>query len=167
MQHITRRELLPLAFAGAALPEIERTVLNDRGMTFLQRCARTQIGGYHGWDEAFTDPAAPEVQRIKVEHARAGTLKAERAELEQIVKPIWNGLSDMDRSFLIAMIQDDRGSSIRDIARRLGRSTNYAQHYRYRLINAGVISPAGRGKIRFVHSCTRDWLSTLGYDIED
>lgn len=207
LQHITRRELLPLAFAGAALPEIESTVLNDRGMTFFQRCARAYIGplepadtelalrrpisdagrsidaealrvmveaslghpytiqllGYHGWEMAFADPARS--SRIEVEHARAGALEAEQAEIEQIVKPIWTGLSEVDRSFLVAMARDDKVSSIGDIAERLGQSTNYAQHYRGRLIRAGIIAPAGRGRIRFVYGGTRDWLSNLGFDV--
>lgn len=211
VQHVTRRELLPVAFAGAALPEIDSTVLNDREMTFFQRCARSQIGplqdadtelalhwpitnagkaihyealrvmveasrghpysiqllGYHGWETAFADPAAPGTLQIEVKHAQAGTLEAERAELEQIVKPIWSGLSEVDRSFLVAMAHDEQESSIRDIARRLGKSTNYVQHYKCRLVNAGAISPASRGKIRFVHNGTRSWLSNLGFDIRD
>ena len=210
LQHITRRELLPLAFAGAALPEIESTVLNDRGMTFFQRCARAYIGplepadtelalrspisdagrsidaealrimveasrghpytiqllGYHGWEMAFADPAGRETSWIEVEHARAGALEAEQAEIEQIVKPIWTGLSEVDRSFLVAMARDDGESSIREVAYRLGGSTNYAQHYRRRLVHAGMIEPAGRGRIRFVHRGTHDWLPTLGFDIE-
>lgn len=211
LQHITRRELLPVAFVGAALPEIESTLLNDRGMTFFQRCARANIGpleptdtelalrrpisdagreidnealrmiveasrghpytiqllGYHGWEMAFADPAAPEASRIEVEHARAATLEAERAELDQIVKPVWTGLSEMDRNFLAAMSPDNDASTISDIAQRLDRSTNYAQHYRRRLIRAGVIEPAGRGRVRFVYSGTREWLHNLGFDVGD
>ena len=203
VQHITRRELLPMAFVGAALPDIEAMVLNDRGMTFFQRCARArllplepadtelalrrpitdagraiedealeiivkasrghpftiQLLGYHSWETAVESLAAP---RIDLGHARVAILEAEWAELEQIVKPIWSGLSEMDRSFLTAMALDDERSTIVDIAHRLGRSTNYAQHYRRRLIDAGVIIAAGRGGVRFVHHATRDWLSTLG-----
>ena len=44
LQHVTRRELKPLAFVGAALPEVEDTLLADRGMTFFQRCARAPLG---------------------------------------------------------------------------------------------------------------------------
>ncbi|MCY3579443.1 MAG: hypothetical protein F4X21_10080 [Acidimicrobiia bacterium] len=43
IQHITRRELRPLAFVGAALPEVEDTLLADPGMTFFQRCARAPL----------------------------------------------------------------------------------------------------------------------------
>ena len=205
VQHITRRELLPMAFVGAALPEIEATVLSDRGMTFFQRCARIllrplepsetelalhrpisdagaaieeqalqimvrasrghpftiQLLGYHGWNAAFEEKPGT---RIGLEDAREAIHEAEWAELEQIVKPIWAGLSEMDRSFLVAMAVNEGPSSIGNIAERMGRSSNYAQHYRRRLIKAGLIAAAGRGRVRLLHSATRQWLLTLGYD---
>ena len=206
VQHITRRELLPMAFVGAALPEIESIILNDRGMTFLQRCARVplqpldpadtkiallqpirdagrevveealeamvkasaghpftiQLLGYYSWQAAFEDRGAV---RIEVEHVREAIREADLVELEQIVKPVWSGLSAMDRSFLAAMALDSDTSTIGKLAYRMDRSANYAQHYRRRLIAAGLIEPAGRGKVRFVHRATRDWLSTLGYEV--
>lgn len=206
VQHITRRELSPMAFVGAALPEIEETLLNDRGMTFFQRCARApllplvpvdtrlalsrpisdagktitdealalmvrrsrghpytiQLLGYHSWETAFENQG---MTQVGVEHARMAIHEAEWTELEQIVKPIWTGLSDTDRSFVLAMARDPDDSTIVDIADRLGQSTNYAQHYRRRLINAGMIVPAGRGRVRFAYRATLDWLSNLGFDV--
>lgn len=196
VQHVARRELLPVAFIGAALPEIDETLLADRGMTFFQRCARArltalrpehtaaalsepvrraggridadaleqlvgasgghpftiQLLGYHSWEMA-----APAAQ-IDAKHAAAGVLEAEYALLEQIVKPIWSGLSDMDRAFLLAMSLDDTDSETSSVARRLRRSPNYAQTYRRRLIDAGAIEPAGRGVIRFSYPQMRPWL---------
>lgn len=196
VQHIARRELLPLAFVGAALPEIDETLLTDRGMTFFQRCARArllplersdtqsalrkpitraggrvddealelavnasgghpftiQLLGYHSWEMAAPD------RHITVRHAKAGILEAEQAVLDQIVKPIWSGLSAIDRSFLQAMSVDDADSEINTIADRIKRSPNYAQTYRRRLIDAGAIEPAGRGKVRFTHQSLRPWL---------
>ncbi len=196
VQHIARRELLPLAFVGAALPEIDETLLADRGMTFFQRCARArllplgrddasaaihipivnaggsidddalelaveasgghpftiQLLGYNTWEMA-----APH-HRITEKHAQAGVLEAEQVVLEQIIKPIWSGLSSMDRTFLEAMSLDDTDSDINQIAERIGRSPNYSQTYRRRLIDAGVIEAAGRGRVRFSHTSLRSWL---------
>ena len=196
VQHVTRRELLPVAFIGAALPEVDETLLADRGMTFFQRCARArltplrpdhtaaalswpirragghidddalehlvsasgghpftiQLLGYHSWEMAA--PAA----HINAIHAAAGALEADHALLEQIVKPIWSGLSDMDRAFLSAMSLDETDSETNRVARRIQRSPNYAQTYRRRLIDAGAIEPAGRGKIRFSYLQMRPWL---------
>ena len=196
VQHIARREMLPMAFVAAALPEIDETLLTDRGMTFFQRCARArldplgrddtqaalrvpidrhggridddalelatnesgghpftiQLLGYHTWEMAAQD------RHIMLKHAQAGALEAEQAVLEQIVKPIWSSLSDMDRSFLHAMAIDDSDSDINQVAARIGRSPNFAQTYRRRLIDAGAIEPAGRGRVRFTHQSLRPWL---------
>lgn len=196
VQHITRRELLPAAFVGAALPEIDDTLLADRGMTFFQRCARARLAplrpdhaaaalrlpvqdagghidndalkflvdasaghpftiqllGYHSWEAA-----APGVH-INSTHAAVGVMEADHAMLEQIVKPIWNSLSAMDRSFLWAMSLDDADSEMSSIAERIQRSPNFAQTYRRRLIDAGAIEPAERGKVRFSYQQMRPWL---------
>ncbi len=40
MQHMTKREELPLAFVGAGLSEMKHTLLEDKKMTFFQRCTR-------------------------------------------------------------------------------------------------------------------------------
>ena len=187
---------LPVAFVGAALPEIDETLLADRGMTFFQRCARARLAsllpadtaaalrqpiqqagghidddalehlisasgghpftiqllGYHTWEMA--TPGA----RINSTHAAAGAMEADHVLLEQIVKPIWSGLSDMDRSFLWAMSLDEADSEMSLIAERIERSSNFAQTYRRRLIDVGAIEPAGRGKVRFAYQQMRSWL---------
>ncbi|WP_420621153.1 ATP-binding protein [Candidatus Poriferisodalis sp.] len=44
VQDVTRVEQLPLAFVGAGLPTLEDTLLADSSITFLQRCARYDVG---------------------------------------------------------------------------------------------------------------------------
>ncbi|MEG0015305.1 MAG: ATP-binding protein [Gordonibacter sp.] len=58
-------------------------------------------------------------------------------------------LSDKDICFLRAMAEDQRESRIADIAVRMGVSYDYAQKYRKRLIDGGIVEPARRGSIRF------------------
>ena len=197
LQHITRRELQPLAFVGAALPEIEDTLLADRGMTFLQRCGRAGLGplssddirlalaspihdrggridadaldtaveatagfpymvqlvGFHSW-EICPDPSSG----IKRQHVQAATLEATAVLVDQIIRPVWNGLSPVDKSFLMAMAEDDHHSSVSDIAKRLDKDRNYVNYYRGRLLRAGAVAQAGRGRLRFTHQVMRDWL---------
>ena len=197
LQHITRRELRPLAFVGGALPEVENTLLADPGMPFFQRCARArldplssadaslalerpiydsggridvdaldaavksaagypfmlQLVGFHSWDIC-GDPAAG----ITRNHVEAGIVEASAVLVDQIVRPVWNGLSAVDRAFLAAMSQDDMSSHVADIATRLGRDGNYVNYYRRRLLRAGAVAPAGRGRLRFTHLVMRDWL---------
>lgn len=44
VQHITKRESLPLALMGAGLGELRYGLLADKKMTFFQRCHREEIG---------------------------------------------------------------------------------------------------------------------------
>ena len=58
-------------------------------------------------------------------------------------------LSETDIRFLVRMAEDERESSVADVAKRMGVSPDYAQKYRKRLIDAGVIESSGWGKVRF------------------
>lgn len=44
MQLVCRRERRPIAFMGAALPQLEDELESDDAATFLQRCARYDVG---------------------------------------------------------------------------------------------------------------------------
>lgn len=68
-------------------------------------------------------------------------------------------LSEMDVKFLGAMARGDEDiCSIASIAEHLGVSTDYAQKYRKRLIDAGVIEVSGWGRVRICVPLLRDYL---------
>lgn len=196
LQHVSRREQRPVAFIGAALPQIEDTLLSDDAITFLQRCSRydidrlnpqatrraiaepisehgrsidataldsavaatsgyafmIQLVGFHSWQ---ADVALP---HITAEHVATGITEAQRRIGRMVIAPTWRTLSEVDRRFLLAMAQDDGESQLTDIADRLGVTTSYAGVYRQRLLRAGMILPAGRGRITLAHHAARDWL---------
>ena len=58
-------------------------------------------------------------------------------------------LSGRDVDFLEAMACDDGSSRLSDIAKRMGVTEDYAQKYRRRLIDSGVIEAARRGYVAF------------------
>lgn len=58
-------------------------------------------------------------------------------------------LSDKDRAFLFAMAHDDGPSKLSDISARMGVTPDYAQQYRRRLIDGGVIKAARFGYVEF------------------
>lgn len=110
-----------------------------------------QLVGYHIWRK--TSGAT-----ITAEAATAGTTTA-RARLGSLVHaPALRDLSDIDRTFLLAMTHDDGPARIADIARRIGKTTQYANVYRARLIAAGMITPAGHGQIEFALPYLREYL---------
>lgn len=79
-----------------------------------------------------------------------GALSAARIDYENdVCSTTLAALSEVDVSFLRAMSQDDGPSKMSDVADRMGVSPDYAQKYRRRLIDAGVIEPAGRGRVAF------------------
>lgn len=67
-------------------------------------------------------------------------------------------LSDKDILFLEAMAQDEAESSMADIARRMGVGPDYAQKYRKRLIDAGIVAGAQRGYVAFAVPYLADYL---------
>lgn len=77
-------------------------------------------------------------------------LALSRSDFEtDVCRTTLNALSEVDVNFLVSMSEDQGSSRISDIAARLDVSRDYAQKYRKRLIGAGVIQPAGRGRLSF------------------
>lgn len=68
-------------------------------------------------------------------------------------------LSEMDVRFLRAMAVDGKDdSSVAEVATRLDVANDYAQKYRKRLIDAGVIEAAGWGRVRMSVPLLKDYL---------
>ena len=70
-------------------------------------------------------------------------------------------LSDVDIDFLNAMTADGEKSRTSDVANRLDVSVDYAQKYRRRLIDSGVVEAAGRGYVRFAVPYLADHLRKI------
>jgi hypothetical protein len=67
--------------------------------------------------------------------------------IESVHTACLNPLSDKDIEFLKAMSGDKTVSSVAEIQKRLGESQGYIQQYRKRLMDAGIVSSARRGKL--------------------
>lgn len=114
-----------------------------------------QLVGYHTWKAAGTDT-------ITLADARRGADAARRRVGRLVIQPALNDLSAVDRTFLLRMATDNGPSAMRDIAERMGVDSNYASQYRLRLIAAGLIAPAGHGRVDFALPGLRDWLRDHG-----
>lgn len=75
-----------------------------------------------------------------------------------ICKTTLAALSDVDRSFLSAMISAEEPYRIANIANSMNVTVDYAQKYRKRLIDAGVIEATGRGQIDFTVPYLKSYL---------
>lgn len=95
---------------------------------------------------------------IEADAVEKGVGDARRRLGELVHEPSLADLSHVDRTFLIAMAQDDGPSRIAVIAERLGVDGQYAGTYRRRLIDAEMIQPVGHGLIDFELPYMREYL---------
>ena len=76
--------------------------------------------------------------------------KARRRMGANILGPDLEGLSQIDRTYLLAMALEEVPRSTGRIASRMGVDPGFANVYRQRLIGAGVIRANGYGNVEFV-----------------
>ena len=119
-----------------------------------------QLVGHQVWRAAATDA-------ISLADVEAG-VPAARVRLGSTVhQSALSDVSAVDRSYLLAMAaDDDEVSSTGDVAARLGVTARYANVYRSRLIDAGLIEPAGWGSVAFTIPHLRQYLREHAASIE-
>lgn len=121
-----------------------------------------QLVGYHLWRLA----KGPDIDS---EAVQKGIIAAQRRLGALVHEPALNDLSAVDRTFLAAMSRDQGPSKMRDIIDRMGTVTpSYANTYKQRLIEAGMIQQAGYGRVDYALPYLRDYLrehaAALGID---
>jgi Cdc6-like AAA superfamily ATPase len=110
-----------------------------------------QLVGYHMFNQA----SEKTITDVDVTDG----IEIARADMEHmIIDATIKDLSDMDLKFLIAMLEDQGESRMASITKRLDTSSSNAGYYRKRLINLGIITPVGRGKVSMNIPLLRDWL---------
>ena len=110
-----------------------------------------QLVGYRSWQHS-------KKGKIDIKEAEMGITEAKRDFNERVLKASVEALSDGDRVFLQAMLKDDGVSNISDIEKRMKKTPGYVSRYRGRLIEQGIIMPAGRGKVTFALPGLKEYL---------
>lgn len=111
-----------------------------------------QLVGYHSLKaHKATGP-------ITTDEVNAGIAAARRRLGRHVHTPALRPLSSVDRTYLLAMAQDDGPSRTGKIAERMDVTAQYAGEYRRRLIRDGIIESAGHGKVRFTIPYAADHL---------
>lgn len=103
-----------------------------------------QLVGYHVWQIAETAE-----QPLAERDIETAVTAARRRHSRMVVSAALAGASPKDLEFLRAMADDDGPSRTADIGHRLGSARNSVGNYRARLIDAGLIEPAGHGLVEF------------------
>jgi len=110
-----------------------------------------QLVGYHVWRKA-------DGGTVGLAQAREGIAAARKRLGSTVHATALADLSDVDRTYLVAMAQDEGESATGEIARRLGETPYYASVYRSRLIAAGVVHATRRGYVDFTIPYLREYL---------
>lgn len=113
-----------------------------------------QLVGYYSW-------RAGDGARITAKNVDEGIRTARQRLRDLVHETALNDLSDVDRDFLVAMAEDEGPSRVSDLATRLGRSAQYINGYRGRLVAAGVIETPARGRVAFAIPYLRETLRDL------
>lgn len=100
----------------------------------------------------------PDREEIDVADAQEGVAQARRRLGSLVHAPALSSCSDVDKTFLMAMAQDNGPSKMADIQQRMQTDANYAGQYRLRLIAQELIQPVGHGKVDFTIPYLREYL---------
>ncbi len=133
------RELDPVACTEAARA--------TGGYPFL-----IQLVGRYTWQQN------PRERVIKSPDVAAAVAAARRRLGSLVYEPALADVSNIDRTFLVAMAQDSGPSKMSDICTRLGVNANYGSQYRLRLIEAGLVESSRHGEVDFAQPLLREYL---------
>ena len=139
----------PIEAAGRSISAAALEVMVDGsgGYPFLLQLVGAQSWRLH-----------PSVAEISEADATLGVARARRRLGALIHEPALSAASDIDKSFLLAMANDDGPSKMADIQQRLNVDVNYASQYRLRLIAAELIHSTRRGYVDFALPYLREYL---------
>ncbi|KHL01423.1 ATP-binding protein [Sinomonas humi] len=130
-------------------PELARAAAEGTGgYPFL-----IQLVGYSLWQEA--EAGNGDLDDAAVARAIAA---ARRRNERTVIEAALSTATARDMDFLIAMAQDDAASEVGDIGRRMSARPSLVGKYRARLIDAGLIEPAGYGRVEFAIPGLADYL---------
>ena len=130
-------------------PALIRTAaVSTGGYPFL-----IQLVGYHVWQLAEATDAPLTAKDVDL-----ALSAAHRRNTRVVIDAALSTASPKDLDFLRAMSEDDGPATTADIGRRLGDQRNTIGNYRARLIDAGLIQPAGRGRLDFAIPGLREHL---------
>lgn len=139
----------PIETSGRAIGAHALSVMVEgtQGYPFLIQLVGAQTWRLH-----------PAERVVPITDAERGVANARRRLGSLVHEPALADASAIDRSFLLAMAQDDGPSRMADIQQRLNVNVNYVSQYRLRLIASELIEPVRRGYVDFALPYLREYL---------
>ena len=112
-----------------------------------------QLVGFRAWEESGNS------KQIQTPAVTRGIALAKQDFETRVLRATVQELSQGDTAFLRAMLPDDKISEIADIEQRMKKNSGYVSRYRARLVERGVITAAGRGRVEFALPGLREYLA--------
>jgi hypothetical protein len=113
-----------------------------------------QLIGYHAFNRSNR-------KTVTLADAKAGIHDAEDDMQNMILDATLFELSQKDKAYLNAMLEDEGASKTADIAARMGVSASYAGQYKRRLSKLGIITGTRRGEVDFVMPLMKRYMRKL------
>ena len=132
---------------GVSPEALSRAVQLTAGFPYMM-----QLVGYRAWN------ASPDSPLISEDDVLEGSRFARNDLQRKVFDTTFRELSKGDVRFLVAMLEDDGPSELADVARRLGKRSNYASQYKRRLQEQGIVGEVGQGRIRIELPMFKDYL---------
>ncbi len=108
-QLVSRRAERPVAFVGAALPELESRLLSGDASTFLQRCVRHEIGNLRPSEAATALRQPIEEAGGRIDEAALGiAVEASKGQpylVQLIGSYVWDDAVDLERGVSAAVVR--------------------------------------------------------------
>ena len=134
---VTMKKTVELSGRQFELGALKTAAESTQGLPFM-----IQLIGYHSFNQSNR-------KTISEADVSSGISDAKQDAENMILGASLYDLSDTDRRFLSAMLLDENESRIADIAKRMNTSVSNASHYKRRLVNLGILSENGRGRVSF------------------
>lgn len=117
-----------------------------------------QLVGYYAWQSA----ARRGSDEIAAADAERGIRAARESFESMVVMPAVNRIADRQREYLLAMAHcGEAPAPSGEVARLMGGDTKSVSSYRARLIESGLVTKAGYGKVDFAIPYMRECLVDL------
>lgn len=114
-----------------------------------------QLVGYFSWAES---NGSKEVTEDNV--ARGVELASQDLETG-VLDATYRELSDGDRTFLIAMLDNGETCRLADVAKKMGKPNGYAATYKARLLDQGVIEELSDGTLQICIPFFKEYLEAI------
>jgi hypothetical protein len=135
---------------------LDAAVANIGGFAFM-----FQLLGYRAWDLA---GAKDEITLKDVEEA---SVLAQSEMESRIYDATYLELTEADRDFLAAMLEDENMTRQQDIQARLGKKSGHVSKYKRRLLAQGIIQERTRGYVEFCLPGFREYFEARMAELPD